>query len=357
MSHPLKIRTVTVNDAQQLLNIYRYYVINTAISFEITVPTVQEFERRIEKTTEKYPYLVAVENDRIVGYAYAGPFVGREAYDHCAELTIYLSPDSIRQGIGRALYKKLEKELSGMGIKNLYACIGDPETEDEYLTKNSEIFHQHMGFRKVGTFTKCGYKFGRWYNMIWMEKLIGEHSEMSGENVNFNIRLAQENEFQNVRLFYLSLIDSMDKMPYRPKWIKDVYPSPEYLMEAIKNQELFIGLENGEIACGMILNSHYVDDYNKIHWNVNAHGDEVLVVHTLGVHYDFNGKGYGKALVRFAIDYGRKTGRKVVRLDVLKGNVSAENLYPSVGFREIETIPVHYENMGTDEFIMYEYEL
>ena len=58
---------------------------------------------------------------------------------------------------------------------NLYACIGDPLTEDEYLTKNSEQFHRHLGYRKIGEFHKCSYKFNRWYNMIWMEKMIGEH--------------------------------------------------------------------------------------------------------------------------------------------------------------------------------------
>ena len=61
-----------------------------------------------------------------------------------------------------------------MGILNLYACIGYPEYEDEYLTTNSADFHTHLGFVKVGEFHKCGYKFGRWYNMIWMEKMIGE---------------------------------------------------------------------------------------------------------------------------------------------------------------------------------------
>ena len=64
-----------------------------------------------------------------------------------------------------------------MGILNMYACIGYPAEEDEYLTKNSADFHSHIGFTQVGEFHKCGYKFGRWYNMIWMEKVIGEHKE------------------------------------------------------------------------------------------------------------------------------------------------------------------------------------
>ena len=73
------------------------------------------------------------------------------------------------------LYEAIEKELKYRGFLNLYTCIGDPEIEDEDLTKNSEKFHEHMGFKKVGTFYKCGYKFNRWYNMIWMEKIIGHH--------------------------------------------------------------------------------------------------------------------------------------------------------------------------------------
>ena len=69
----------------------------------------------------------------------------------------------------------MEQRLKEMGILNLYACIAYPEVEDEYLDKNSVLFHEHLGYVKVGEFHKCGYKFGRWYNMIWMEKIIGEH--------------------------------------------------------------------------------------------------------------------------------------------------------------------------------------
>jgi len=169
------IRRASVDDADEILAVYGYYVEHTAISFEYEVPALDEFRKRIERTLEKYPYLVAVSDGDIVGYAYAGPFVGRAAYNRSAELTIYLKPGENRKGIGRKLYEALEGELSQMKITNLYTCIGDPITEDEYLTRNSENFHAHLGFLKVGTFHKCGYKFGRWYNMIWMEKIIGKH--------------------------------------------------------------------------------------------------------------------------------------------------------------------------------------
>ena len=169
------IRATTREDAGSLLKIYSYYVENTAISFEYVAPSLDEFSKRISSTLEKYPYIVLEDDGLIRGYAYAGAFHSRAAYAHCCEVTIYLDHDSKGNGYGKALYEALEKALKKMGIINLYACIADPEVEDEYLTKNSECFHQHMGYTKVGEFHKCGYKFGRWYNMIWMEKMIGEH--------------------------------------------------------------------------------------------------------------------------------------------------------------------------------------
>ena len=169
------IRTATANDAEELLNIYAYYVENTAITFEYDVPTIEEFIQRIENTLKKYPYLVAEKDGEILGYAYAGVFKDRSAYGWSAETTIYLKQDAVKCGLGRMLYEALEKEMKKRGFLNLYACIGYPIDDDEYLTKNSAEFHAHLGFETVGEFHKCGYKFGRWYNMIWMEKIIGEH--------------------------------------------------------------------------------------------------------------------------------------------------------------------------------------
>ncbi len=173
----VEIRLVTENDAPGLLNVYQYYVEHTAISFEYEVPSLEEFRGRIARALQKYPYYAATENGKILGYAYAGPFAAREAYNWSAELTVYLSPEAKGKGFGRKLYETMEKSLKDMGILNLYACIGYPEEEDEYLTRNSADFHAHMGFSLAGRFRKCGYKFGRWYDMIWMEKIIGTHMD------------------------------------------------------------------------------------------------------------------------------------------------------------------------------------
>ena len=171
----ISIRIAGPEDAPALLDIYAYYVRHTAITFEDDVPSLEEFTARIRNTLEKYPYLAAVENGVIVGYAYAGAFHPRAAYGWAAEATIYLSHGCRHQGLGKRLYRALEEILRMQGVLNLNACIAVPEADDEYLTRNSLGFHTHLDYRLVGEFTQCGYKFDRWYNMVWMEKLIGEH--------------------------------------------------------------------------------------------------------------------------------------------------------------------------------------
>lgn len=173
----IRIRTAGPDDAEQLLTIYAPYVEKTAITFEYEVPDVEEFRDRIRRIIKRYPYLVAEISGKAVGYVYLDSFIGRKAYDWSATVSIYVSEQMRKAGIGRALYQAVEEIAREQHITNLNACIGYPEMEDEYLTKNSAHFHAHMGYRIVGEFHQCGYKFGRWYNMIWMEKMIGEHEE------------------------------------------------------------------------------------------------------------------------------------------------------------------------------------
>lgn len=170
------IRTATLEDAKEILKIYALYVKKTAVTFEYDVPALAQFQARIKSTLEKYPYIIAERNGELFGYAYTGAFVRRAAYDWAAEVTIYLKEDKRKMGLGRKLYHAIEEISKAQNILNLNACISCPERENEYLTKNSLQFHAHLGYSMVGEFHKCGYKFGRWYNMVWMEKMIGEHT-------------------------------------------------------------------------------------------------------------------------------------------------------------------------------------
>lgn len=171
------LRDARSEDAEQLLAIYAPYVARTAISFELVVPEVDEFRARIVSTQANYPYLVAEEEGVILGYAYAGVFKARAAYSHCVETTVYVREDSHGRGIGRMLYKALECRLRQQGIRNLNACITWIDEPDEYLTHASPKFHERLGFKQVAHFHRCGHKFGRWYDMIWMEKLLEESDD------------------------------------------------------------------------------------------------------------------------------------------------------------------------------------
>lgn len=172
----IRLRIAEERDAEALLSIYSYYVDNTAITFEWSVPTVQEFGDRIRSTKTFFPYLVAYDDEtsEAVGYAYASHFNHRKAYEWCAEVSIYVDKDHRKNGVGKLLYAKLEEILQLQGIIRLYACVAYSDIPLKELDSNSLEFHKRMGYRLVGTFQSCGYKFGRWFDMVWMEKTISE---------------------------------------------------------------------------------------------------------------------------------------------------------------------------------------
>ena len=173
----MEIMPVKIEDAEELLSIYAPYVRDTAISFEYDVPSLCDFQERIRNISSFLPYIKAVEEGEILGYAYADKFKNRKAYDWSVEVTVYVRRDSRRVGVGKMLYHALECSLKRIGVLNMNACIAMPKEEDEHLSNDSYYFHEKMGFHLVGTFHNSGYKFNTWYDMIWMEKIIGEHQK------------------------------------------------------------------------------------------------------------------------------------------------------------------------------------
>lgn len=169
----LTIRTATEKDSKALLAIYAPYVLETPITFEYTVPSLEEFTQRIVNTLSSYPYLVAVdEKHTIVGYAYAHSYKARTAYDWSVEVTVYIAERAHGLGAGKLLYRALEKELAAQNVVNLTACITGQND-------GSIRFHEKMGYKYVGAFEKIGYKFNRWYDVIWMQKRLENNSEQA----------------------------------------------------------------------------------------------------------------------------------------------------------------------------------
>lgn len=170
----MRIRYAIPEDAEKLLAIYAPYVQNTSITFEYTVPTAEEFRRRIVSTLEGYPYLVLEDDSgEPVGYSYVHRYRERKAYDRSVETSIYIKQGHLGKGYGRMLYEKLEEELKKQNVRNLVAVIGTTRDEnDPYLTNASVDFHTAMGYTHCGTIPEVGYKFGRWYDSTNMQKII-----------------------------------------------------------------------------------------------------------------------------------------------------------------------------------------
>lgn len=173
----INIRMATPDDASDLLDIYAPYVLKTGVTFEYDVPSEEAFRERIKAVLKKYPYLIALRENRIVGYAYAQELGERAAFSHSVETAIYLSQRERGKGTGSLLYCALENILKRQNVTNLYAAVSYREREDETITHASPLFHLACGYRKAAHFRQCGYKFGRWYDIVWYEKHIADHAD------------------------------------------------------------------------------------------------------------------------------------------------------------------------------------
>ena len=170
----ITLRMAVPDDAKALVVVYAPYVLHTAVTYEYEVPTVEEFRRRIEHTLENYPYVVAEVDGEIAGYAYTGRLGGRAAFAWAAETSIYLREDCHGLGIGTMLYEALERFSAAQHIVTLHSAIAwSDDVDDPWLTRGSPAFHRHLGFTETAHFRHCGYKFDRWYDLLWMEKTLG----------------------------------------------------------------------------------------------------------------------------------------------------------------------------------------
>ena len=159
------IRIANEADIPAILEIYAPYVRATTVSFEYEVPTFDAFSLRFSEITAQFPWLVWEEEGKLLGYAYASRPFTRAAYSWCAEPSIYLRPEARGKGIGKRLYAALEKLLLEQGYQVLYALITG-ENQDSLL------FHEKLGYTVSVVFPDCGFKFGRWLSLIWMEKRL-----------------------------------------------------------------------------------------------------------------------------------------------------------------------------------------
>lgn len=164
------IRLARKSDSENILRIYAPYIEDTAVSFETEVPTVNDFANRIETICQQYPYLVYQADDKTVGYAYASRHRERDAYRYDVDVSIYVLNEYQGSGVAHKLYGCLFKILKEQGYYNAYAACTTPN-------EKSLKFHSKFGFLLIGTHHNTGYKFGKWHDVIWLEKMINEITE------------------------------------------------------------------------------------------------------------------------------------------------------------------------------------
>jgi L-amino acid N-acyltransferase YncA len=172
------IRPSHDTDLPAITAIYAHHVLHGTGTFETTPPSEAEMAaRRADVLAKGLPWLVAEEDGRVLGYAYCQWFKPRPAYRFSAEDSIYLHPDAHGRGLGRALLAELMALAQAAGIRKLLAVIGDSANEA------SIGVHRALGFAPAGAFKSCGWKFGRWLDIVLMEKSLGEGDTTAPEPV------------------------------------------------------------------------------------------------------------------------------------------------------------------------------
>jgi len=163
-----EIRIASGDDAEGVLAVYAPIVRDTAISFETVPPTVAQMRERIESTLTVLPWLVAADEQEIVGYAYASRHRERAAYQWAVEVSAYVREDARRGGVARALYRAMLDILKDLSYRTALAGIALPN-------EASVAFHESMGFVKVGVYHNVGYKMESWHDVGWWELALGEY--------------------------------------------------------------------------------------------------------------------------------------------------------------------------------------
>lgn len=191
------IRFATCDDIAAMLAIYAPYVENTTFSFEYTAPAYETFLNRFTKYTQQLPWLVWEEKGEVLGYAYGSLPFERAAYSWCCEVSVYVAPHAHGRGIGKKLYAVLEEIMWRQGYRIIYSLITSENT-------GSLAFHEKVGYRFCAEFPRCGFKFGRWLGVIWMEKQSNLVEIPSDFPVSWRTIVKNDEDWQNI-LAVLSL--------------------------------------------------------------------------------------------------------------------------------------------------------
>ena len=169
-----RIRSIHPGDADAVAEIYSPFVSGSATSFEVVAPDAAEIRKRIMEITHRYPWLVFEGDGAVLGYAYASQHRTRQAYQWSTDVSVYIHESARKRHVGRALYTALFELLRRQGYFNAYAGITLPNPASVGL-------HESMGFTTVGVYSRVGFKFGNWHDVVWLQLRLSEQARPAGE--------------------------------------------------------------------------------------------------------------------------------------------------------------------------------
>ncbi len=170
---------VNIEDASSILDIYTPYIKDTSFTFETEVPSIPDFQKRIDDYLYNWPWLVCEKDGLITGYAYGAKYRERTAYQWCVETSVYIHDDYQKCGLAKALYESLLEILKVQGYRNVYAVINLPN-------EKSVKFHESCGFSFFAMYPKVGYKLGQWKNVGWWQKNMNEYNMQPSPPIKFS---------------------------------------------------------------------------------------------------------------------------------------------------------------------------
>ena len=193
------IRLAERADVPGILEIYSPFILETAVTFEESVPDEESFWKRIQEIMTELPFLVCEIDGRIAGYAYASGYRSRASYRWTKEVSVYVHPDFHRKRVAQALYTSLNEMVRYQGIADLLAIITIPN-------ESSVAFHEHFGYRKCGEFLKVGYKLGQWQNVGWFELFLQDETQAPKD------RILTLNEISELPIFQEAIQKGLEKL-------------------------------------------------------------------------------------------------------------------------------------------------
>ena len=195
------IRLAEKRDVAGILEIYAPFILETAVTFEETVPDEASFWERIQGIMAELPYLVCEIDGRIAGYAYASGYRSRASYRWSKEVSVYIHPDFQRRRVAHALYTSLNELVRYQGIADLLAIITMPN-------ESSVAFHEYFGYTKCGEFSKVGYKIDQWQNVGWFELFLQDETKAPKD------RILPLSEITGLPIFQEAIRKGLDKLKF-----------------------------------------------------------------------------------------------------------------------------------------------